>query len=341
MFLYFLLTAVFYHSVLASRPTHFQKWYPQFETRFDGILHTNCSEEFDRYMTETPQPGCSNCLAGAVVTCILEAFDENGKAMLATAGVLLGLLPTTLSLVGSSNIETGVLALRRPFLAFLLALGSPAVSPIRTFDYRSPRELLQRSPDNYHVKMVRLSGTMRRVTLSLEYLFTIVAIVNLAHVTWELSLRTVTAVAAVTDYLPILWVATSIIIHMLGAWAVRLRVSIIHVQHGTRTMNPFSQEWQLSAVQPQAMLQLKPENLLFIIISWLASTSTVFHIVFGTLVLAGTLFISPQDAIAVVARYFASTIVCRTILMYEISGMRETIVVESEREPIQFQHDKN
>jgi hypothetical protein len=332
MFLQFFTAAIFCRTALASSRPHFQNWYPEFGAIFEEILHTQCSEQFNRYLTETPGPGCTNCFAGGVATCILAAFDENGKAMLAAAGVLLGLLPTTLSLVGPSIVETGILAQRRPFLAFLLAFCSPSASPIKTFDYCSPRELLQQRPGGYRVSVNGISIISRSTISVLEYLLTGAALANLALVTWELSIKTVTAVAAVTAYLPALWVSTSIIIHVLGAWAVKLRVSIVQVEHVPRAMDLFNQEWIISAAQPVAVLQLKPEKLLFIVSSWLASTSTVLHLVFGTLVLSGTLFISPRDALAVVARYFVSTLVCRIILMYEICGMRETIAVESEQE---------
>jgi hypothetical protein len=337
MFLHLFTATVFCHVVLASKHVHFQQWYPQFEKGFESIIRTKCNEEFERYMTETPQPGCKNCIAGPVVTCMLEALDENVKAMFASAGVLLALLPTTLSLAGPSTIETGILAQRRPFLAFLLALCSPAASPIRTIDYRDPQELLRRKPDIYRIKADGISVAARRVISGLEYLLTTAAIANVAHVTWELSVKTVTAVSTVTEFLPALWVATSVIIHILGAWAVRLRTSILLVEHATRSESLFIQEWMLSAVQPQATLQLKPEELLFIFISWLVSTGIILHIVFGTLVLAGTLFITPQDALCVVARYLASTILCKTVLMYEIVGMRETVTVESEQEPLKGQ----
>lgn len=49
----------------------------------------------------------------------------------------------------------------------------------------------------------------------------------------------------------------------------------------------------------------------------------MLHIVFGTLVFSGILFISTQDATAVVARFFASALVCRLVMMYELAGIRE------------------
>ena len=111
----------------------------------------NCSFVFDEYLNGS-SPDCLprhvGCLPGNVVNCILNNAPESLKANTAAAAVLLGLLPTTLSLVGSSTIETGLLALRRPALAGLLAAGAPAVSPIRTFEYCDPKDILRTHGDD-------------------------------------------------------------------------------------------------------------------------------------------------------------------------------------------------
>ena len=61
---------------------------------------------------------------------LLENTPEVFKANMAAASVLLGLLPTILSLAGSSTLEVGLIALQRPFLASLLGTASPAVYPL-------------------------------------------------------------------------------------------------------------------------------------------------------------------------------------------------------------------
>jgi hypothetical protein len=64
---------------------------------------------------------------------------------MASAGVLLGLTPTILAAVGSSTDETAVLFTlsKRPLLAIFLAGGSPAVFPMRSFEYQDPIKLLR------------------------------------------------------------------------------------------------------------------------------------------------------------------------------------------------------
>jgi hypothetical protein len=69
------------------------------------------------------------------------------KLNIATAAIALGLMPTLLTFAGMTTVEIGLLGIQRPILAFLLSAALPAVSPTRTFNYRSPFETLKYSAD--------------------------------------------------------------------------------------------------------------------------------------------------------------------------------------------------
>lgn len=58
------------------------------------------------------------------------------KFQMASTGILLGLSPTVVSQVGSSTVETGLLALHCRFLAILLSAATSAVGAdsVRAFD---------------------------------------------------------------------------------------------------------------------------------------------------------------------------------------------------------------
>ena len=73
----------------------------------------------------------------------------------------------------------------------------------------------------------------------------------------------------------------------------------------------------------------KPATLLFHLLCWLIAVGTVAHILFGTSVFSSLTFIAVPDALPIAARYLISGIVCRGILMYELSGMRETTAVRT------------
>jgi hypothetical protein len=129
------------------------------------------------------------CLAEAVETCILANAPEWMKSNMGAAGVLLGLLPTILSLAGPDIAKTGLLAQRRPFIALLIALGSPAVSPSRMFMSSDPAELLLSKKiyginNTNLVNIQTLGSRARQGFLLAEYLLAAAAIANVVHNSW-------------------------------------------------------------------------------------------------------------------------------------------------------------
>ncbi|KAL2691353.1 hypothetical protein Neosp_001737 [[Neocosmospora] mangrovei] len=66
------------------------------------------------------------------------------------------------------------------------------------------------------------------------------------------------------------------------------------------------------------------ETKTFLLLAWWQAIFTILHVVFGTLVFAGMLFVGLQDALSIVGRYIIPVVVCRVILMYELAGVRES-----------------
>lgn len=245
---------------------------------------------------------------------------------MAAGAVVLGLLPTILALAGSNTIELGLLCFRRPLLAFLLGLGTPAIMPIRTFDYRNPAELLQKRQGA--PEALKASRPQAKIIVALQYILTCAALANVAHTTWQLTLFTVISFAPATQFLPSMWVVLAIVIHMFGTTAIALRMKLTlrnALKPKTAIKKRFHEEFNLCAHHSKAQLTLHPETNSFILFSWLTSMGTILHIIFGTLVFSSMLFIASGDAVIVVGRLLASTAVCRVILMFEISGMRQVV----------------
>lgn len=191
-----------------SGRVHFQQFYSQIRPFMLQYLAGNCSSVYQRYLHDPLFHSdnvleCDRCAAAPVVQCLLSNFPEVDKSNMASAAVLLGIVPATLSLAGFSTAETGLLSIRRPLLAFLIAAGAPAISPIQTFKYGHPRDHLQerrRIPDSEGQKPV-----LSALILILEYLMVSTAIGNLAHVGYQLCIRTVCNFSIETVYLPALW----------------------------------------------------------------------------------------------------------------------------------------
>lgn len=82
-------------------------------------------------------------------------------------------------------------------------------------------------------------------------------------------------------------------------------------------------EFQVSSSQQGLRVDYFPESYWYIFLAWFLSTGTICHILFGTVIFSSLLFVGPNDAMTVVARYMGSVIVCRVVLMYELSGLRD------------------
>ncbi|KAE8163744.1 hypothetical protein BDV40DRAFT_299090 [Aspergillus tamarii] len=334
---------------------HFEAWYPQLGFRLNAIMLRHCGDQLEYYRNDSAPHNCVSCQVEtvetclenapewmktsmsvgvgcrteAVETCILEHSPEWIKSNMAAAGVLLGLLPTILSLAGSSTVETGLLAQRRPFLALLLAAGAPAVSPIRAFEYRDPLQLLCSSSDYIQLLPALPSwGAWRLVIIPIQYLLAMCAVANVAHTSWQLGVQTLCSFSTETTFHPLLWTFSALILDILGVIAVDLRIRIDEpaadppITTLGKSRRRVGQEFRLSADHARASVTFKPQSYAFTCISWCTSTGTILHLIYGTLTFSSIVFISVQDALGVVARYLASTIICRVILMFEIHGMR-------------------
>jgi hypothetical protein len=121
-------------SSIALRPLKYQRWYPRNEFYLSLISTQTCNLTLRAYeglldaRKELP-PVTNYC--GAHLSCLLSTVSESAKGDMASASVLLGLTPSILSSLGPTLAEVSLLSLRRPILAILISLGSPAIYPSR------------------------------------------------------------------------------------------------------------------------------------------------------------------------------------------------------------------
>lgn len=316
----------------ARREYLLQNWYPTYGHRIQAIIDEQCQWQMDLYYSSLRPANCSEstaCKIAPAIDCILDEMKESDKANMAAAAVVLGLLPTTLGLAGSTTTETGMLSLRRPFLAFLLAAGAPAVNPIRTFEYRDPMTMLKARAGTWRVPHPKGDSPSRPGlwaiwTVCVQYALASAAVANLFWVSWTMAHQTICSWAPEIGWLPVVWAFMSVAIHIAGAIAVALRMRFVKTASPSiwRSMRGLvMDELTPSALGSERKLQWKPEGWCFYILSWATSTGTVLHIIFGTLIFSSILFIATADAVTVAARYLASAVLCRIILNYELDGI--------------------
>lgn len=348
---YILILGLLLCSNLANAATgQFQSWYPWLAVQLQTIVQRNCSSEYQAYLSGNvtkaeemlPWPeGERDALGGVehsiltdpVVNCILNALSECTKANMAVAAVFLGLMPTILSTVGSSTAESALLSLvaRRPLLAFLLAAGSPAVLPLRAFQYYDPSELLQ--PRNQGAAGFEFPtyGRLGRITVTLiEYALAIASIANVGGTAHRLGIQTVNSIGTETTYLPLLWTFLAPAIHASGCLTFWLMVKIDSTEEVKNAASSLGQllrrraklEFTPAAYTTPPAVHRVRRTIAFLGVSWLTEIGTVGHILLGTTVFSGTLFLSSRDALWIGLRYLASVVCCRIILAYETAGLR-------------------
>jgi hypothetical protein len=280
-----------------------------------------------------------------LVACILSNSPENIKANMATAGVIQGLLPTMLAMVGSNAADTAMLSMvaKRPLLSLCLAIGSPAVTPMQLFQYPNIVNELKDTVRNRdkRITVPAYEPGIRRVIASMvEYIIALAAVANVATVSYQLGIRTVCNYSTEITSQVLIWAFIVCFIHIGFSIAFSLRIGVTPGALRPSKIDPKNsklkrvwtnyireyvvREFIPCVYHPVPKVELNTETYLFLSISWFTSICTVFHIIYGTMVLSSSLFISTQDAVLVAVRYFASAICCRALLAYELAGLRQT-----------------
>jgi hypothetical protein len=302
----------------------FRTWYPEYASIFQNTLETHCPIEYNTWAAGLPAPADGYTTNGttsagqAVVQCVLSNTSEFMKANMASAAVLLGIMPFALSVLGSSSEESAILYViaRRPVLTTLLLAGAPVVVALRPFEYKDPVGILRAREGRFYSFNIGPSW----VILLLEYSVALASVANVVHITYGLGVGVTTMILPDSSYLPGLWAGTGIIVHIIGALCLKSRLRLLT----PRNEPVVKSELTLSA-EKNITVETIPETKLFLALSWLTSISTTFHVIFGTLAFSSMQFISVRDAFGVIGRYTASVTICRVVLMYELSGLRSSV----------------
>ncbi len=332
----------------AVSTSQFQSWYPQSGHIYAQVLNDNCSAEYAKYLTGNKNysqiddlggGGPASVLTEPVVKCILTNVSEYVKSQISSSQVLLGVMPTVLALVGPKTDETAafLLVARRPLLFLLLALASPSVYFSRAFKYPDPNKILTEHPMRLRQRLPR--GWPAYLVTVLEYALVAGAVANMARVDYELGLQTICILMTEWTLAPFFWNILGLAIHLLGVVVMRMRLRRLEPDEEpsnkdigfARSLGRLpllalgwaETEFRMAAHQRDVRIDIFPGTQLYIVLEWFLSTCVIGHMILGTLIFASTLFIGPQDALTVVARYLASVMTCRLILMYELSGLRE------------------
>ncbi|KAM7204703.1 hypothetical protein V8F20_003487 [Naviculisporaceae sp. PSN 640] len=200
--------------------------------------------------------------------------------------------------------------------------------------------------------------------LILEYVLVLAAVANVLLASWELGNQAIFMMAPNFVALSLMWPVTGVVVHVSGWLVLGLRAKRVfgHAQlhpeeeetssgagsNSQRNRNPWrnrvasfesflSRAWDLELTllgnkkqesrhgkSHKIHVEWRDESELFLVLSWLHSLFAIGHLIFGTILFSGNLFIGPTDALWVFLRYVASGLLCRVVLMFELAGLRES-----------------
>lgn len=338
-------------------PIKFRQWYPGSLSMVDAA--SQCAPELEAYWTQT-QLYKNTSICGLAQNCLLSVMQEYTKANFAASTVLLGLMPTTLGFIGPNLQDTNILMMQRPLLTSLVLMGAPAINPIPLLSttveqmITKPSSVMVVLGRQFAPGVSRFQPQSKRSTSSrtmilfsiLQYLLALSALTNTMQNTVELDFRTsVVWKCQAVGFLEI-WVLLSMPIHWVATASLWCRIRVGKTPenreadvHGAENpavdrstilnrLSKIMMRW--ATLEPIPILfQHRPEwtrhvgssNVASDLLSWLGSLLVLFHYGFGTLVFSSLLFIGVKDAASVLARYAASTILCRLLLWFELDSV--------------------
>lgn len=300
----------------------FRHWFPRYEQHWINAS-ASCQPQLTDYYENNRTQCRVPCACAA--DCLLQDIPATIQSNFASAQVILGLLPPTLVFLGPTLAEVAALSTYMPFLAILLALGSPAVHVNRVFHHVDVQEPfarpMSRTSRLWSVWLARQNVFLRSSFRGLSYLVAFAAIANNVWTSIYLDFRTVSGWRCGTLFMPLIWGQFAVVVHAWGMFAVR-----VHIRGGYKP----SIKYIIKSTTFQAALKGQ-DKVLSQAILWLATLFVIFHMMLGVLVLSSLIFISALEAVSIFCRYALSVVVCQLILSMELANMRFELgqVVES------------
>ncbi|KAF3762096.1 hypothetical protein M406DRAFT_53338 [Cryphonectria parasitica EP155] len=320
----------------------FKQFFPAWNKTLIDLMVNECNSTLDLYRTH---PHSAYALAG----CLLDSTPSFRQSEMNAVSVMLGLTPTAIGLIGPTTVQTSMLGLRKPILALMVALGTPAVGPQRGRDFVMavkrmgkpfpiPSTIASYDDDISNPKhknfisgiclgFVKIFWTIWPLGV---YLVVMGCMANNAYLAYQLGCWCICSFSPPASWLPSLWMYLALVVHIVS---VMTMWRLVTVSGGPSTQADTPMQWLLWKLQME-MDELTPlvahvrEGLpgkddWFQLLVWALYVGASLHVLFGLVVLAGMLFISMQDAAFVVARYVACTLVCRLIVVVENVKIRK------------------
>ncbi|KAI1413037.1 hypothetical protein F5Y13DRAFT_40747 [Hypoxylon sp. FL1857] len=268
------------------------------------------------------------------------------------ASIFLGLAPYILSALGPTIAELSLLSVHRPLLSLLISLGAPVSIPTRMFEFEDPRDIVNGKTGKLVVN--RISGRVAILISAIQYVLAVIAATNVIATMVAVGRNTTLAWACTTQFAPLLWAVLALFVAsvaMVGTLLIKRAcppedrqcnktrshprhcTNIGHIQRLSALIlgklgEIIRSETTICANRnDRAYCHSKekhpkiPKVAVFLHI--LAGCMSFVLFLFGTAVFSALQLVTFIDAfIRVIARLIASSVICRLILIFELSGLR-------------------
>lgn len=344
-------------------PLKYDYWYSDFRDTLTIISSGVCNLSLAAYRgdpTARAALGPVHDYCWTHADCILSTASQRITASFSGTSILLGLAPTTLSVLGPSVAEMALLSLHRPLLGFILSLGAPAVFPGRFLLWDDPLRANEAATGAFVVSP--FSKRWAVFISIIQYLIAATCCGNILHATYAIGIRSIVSWSCRTSYWPLLWVIASIAIHLTATTSLRAAI-----QHKTDLITPRRQiyasepneeghklkstgikavlynefttsaniDWQVSDLYD---VKLGP---VAVVLQYTGALLSVCHLMFGTLLFSSLQFIGLGDAVILILRLIGSAVFCRIVLQFEVGGMIKVDAQRVYRGIVQQEVDKS
>lgn len=334
----------------------FKRFFQAWNDTLINIMVNECNAVLEGYRIH---PHRAYTLTG----CLIDNTPSFRQSEMNAVSVILGLTPTIIRSLGPTTVQTSALSIRKPVLALMVALGTPATRPQTGTEFVTAVKQMATKPSLASVDRVqhRYSNDcsprkgllaawsfLNMVTRSIwpvgVYVVVAGCMANNAYLAYQLSCWCVCSFTPPNSWLPALWTYLSLAVHIA---AVVTMWRLVSVSKSPDSSSPATLlQWLLWKIETEAIgskplfVQLRDKapgsDDWYQLLAWVLYVGASLHMVVGLVVLAGLLFISLQDAALVVARYVACTLICRVVVVVEIERIRRLGFQITNNDPVDW-----
>ena len=142
------------------------------------------------------------------------------------------------------------------------------------------------------VQYPQFGPAVQAVVSAAQYNVVAAAVINVTLLVHDLSTKSIFVPSCLATFHPYLWTFATGLIHISRVCAFATRVRVRRPSHHDWRLHGWlSHEVKLCAAHHGVEYELKSESWRSLVLSWVAATATVVHLVYGTLVLSSSTFI--------------------------------------------------